>query len=360
MKFPIHKDITEAFTLPASFYANKEVLEALKNQVFSKSWQLVGDTDLVKLENTVYPFVFLDHFLEEPLILTKTENNDIFCLSNVCTHRGNLLVHSPQKCKSIQCAYHGKRFRLDGKFLSMPKCDGMKNFPSEADNLPQVPLKQWKNFLFTSLEPAIDFEELIQPLEERVGFMPFDKLVLDKTRCRDYLVKAHWALYCDNYLEGFHIPFVHPDLNKLLDSSAYETLIFKWCNLQIGISSGGEHVFELPSSSPDYGKTVAAYYFWIFPNLMLNFYPWGISINIVKPIHLQLTKISYLTYVWDSSKQQVGAGGDLDKVEREDEQIVESVQKGIQSRLYKKGRFSPKMEKGVHHFHSLIADFMNS
>jgi choline monooxygenase len=241
----------------------------------------------------------------------------------------------------------------------MPECDGMKNFPSAADNLPQLPLKKWKNFLFTSLFPEIDFEELIKPIEERVGWMPFHNLVKDNSKSQDYLVKANWALYCDNYLEGFHIPFVHPDLNKALNYNAYETHIFKWCNLQIGISNGGEHIFNLPATSPDYGKKVAAYYFWIFPNLMLNFYPWGISINILKPINTELTKVSYLTYVWDSSKLLVGAGADVDKVEREDQQIVENVQKGVKSRLYKHGRYSPKMEKGVHHFHTLIANFMN-
>lgn len=356
--FNISDDISASNTLPASFYTDEKLFNNLKDKVFAKSWQLIGDDEIVKTENTVYPFVFVEHFLEEPLVLVKNDKGDIFCLSNVCTHRGNILVAHSQKCKTISCSYHGRRFALDGTFLSMPECDGMKNFPSEADNLPKIQLKKWKNFLFASLFPEIDFEELIQPLEERVGWMPFDKLMLDKTRSQDYLVKANWALYCDNYLEGFHIPFVHPDLNKALNYHAYETHVYKWCNLQIGISNGGEHIFDLPPSSPDYGKQVAAYYFWIFPNLMLNFYPWGISVNIVKPIHTELTKISYLTYVWDNSKLSVGAGGNVDKVEREDQQIVESVQKGVKSLLYKQGRFSPKMEKGVHHFHSLIAAFM--
>jgi choline monooxygenase len=357
--FKILNDISEANTLPASFYTNDSYFNNLKDKVFAKSWQLIGDVDLVKTNNTVYPFLFVEHYLEEPLLITKDESGDLRCLSNVCTHRGNVLVQHTQKCKAITCSYHGKRFALDGTFISMPECDGMKNFPSAADNLPQLPLKKWKNFLFTSLFPEIDFDELIKPLEERVGWMPFHNLVKDNSKSQDYLVKANWALYCDNYLEGFHIPFVHPDLNKVLNYNAYETHIFKWCNLQIGISNGGEHIFNLPATSPDYGKKVAAYYFWIFPNLMLNFYPWGISINILKPINTELTKVSYLTYVWDSSKLLVGAGADVDKVEREDQQIVENVQKGVKSRLYKHGRYSPKMEKGVHHFHTLIANFMN-
>ena len=92
---------------------------------------------------------------------------------------------------------------------------------------------------------------------------------------------------------------------------------------------------------------------------MLNFYPWGLSINIVKPISVNETMIEFKTYVWDESKLDIGAGADLDKVEIEDEEIVENVQKGVSSRFYEQGRFSPSMEKGVHHFHTLISKFMN-
>lgn len=359
LQFNLSNDISSAFTLPASFYTDTTIFNQLKDKVFSKSWQLIGDENKIKTENTVYPFVFIEHFLEEPLVLSKDEKGHVYCLSNVCTHRGNILVNNSQRCKTITCSYHGKRFALNGDFISMPECEGMKNFPSEKDNLPKLPLKKWKSFLFTTLFDEIDFDDLIKPLEDRVGWMPFKNLIFDKSRSQEYLVKANWALYCDNYLEGFHIPIVHPDLNKVLNYQAYETHLFKWCNLQIGISNGGEHVFDLPESSPDFGKLVAAYYYWIFPNMMFNFYPWGISVNIVKPIHTELTKVSYLTYVWDESKLSAGAGGNIDKVEREDQQIVENVQKGVKSRLYKQGRYSPKMEKGVHHFHTLLAKFMN-
>ncbi len=196
-------------------------------------------------------------------------------------------------------------------------------------------------------------------MDKRVGWMPIEKFVFDPNASRDYLVKANWALYCDNYLEGFHIPFIHKDLAKTLDYSKYSTEISRFSNLQIGIASGGEHCFDLPEKSPDYGKEVAAYYFWIFPNMMFNFYPWGLSLNIIKPLNPKLTKVEFRTYIWDKSKLEHGAGSILDKVEREDEDIVKQVQKGVSSRFYKHGRFSPKMEKGVHHFHSLITEFIN-
>jgi len=108
------------------------------------------------------------------------------------------------------------------------------------------------------------------------------------------------------------------------------------------------------------GKEIAAYYFWVFPNMMFNFYPWGLSLNIVKPLSPSLTKVEFRTYIWDETKLEHGAGSILDKVEREDEDIVEKVQKGVSSRFYKHGRYSPKMEKGIHHFHSLITEFINN
>ena len=176
---------------------------------------------------------------------------------------------------------------------------------------------------------------------------------------KDYLVHAHWALYCDNYLEGFHIPFVHDGLNAALDYGSYTTETYQYCNLQIGYTEDAQEVFDLPPDHIDYGKNVGAYYYWVFPNMMFNFYPWGLSVNIVKPLSIHKTKVSFISYVWDETKLDKGAGAALEKVEREDEFVVENVQHGVRSRFYKAGRFSPTREKGVHHFHSLLAKFLN-
>jgi choline monooxygenase len=143
-----------------------------------------------------------------------------------------------------------------------------------------------------------------------------------------------------------------------LDFGEYTTEVFHYSNLQLGIGKKGDVCFDLPASSPDYGKEIAAYYFWVFPNLMFNFYPWGLSINIVQPISVSECKVSFLSYVSDERKLNSGAGSGLDTVELEDEEVVEHVQKGIRSRFYTHGRYSVKREQGTHHFHSLIAAFM--
>jgi choline monooxygenase len=144
----------------------------------------------------------------------------------------------------------------------------------------------------------------------------------------------------------------------VLDYSSYRTELFPLSSLQIGVARGDEDCFEIPKSSPDHGQKIAGYYFWLFPNTMFNFYPWGISINIVKPLAVDRTRISYLSYVWDKSKLGKGAGSGLDKVEMEDEAVVESVQRGVRSLLYERGRYSPTQERAVHHFHRLLAKFL--
>ncbi|MDP6921894.1 MAG: aromatic ring-hydroxylating dioxygenase subunit alpha [Lutibacter sp.] len=357
--FYIDPDIKKAATLPAEFYRSQAVFDKLKEKVFVKAWHWIGDEySLLPLSESVYPLVLLENYLTEPLLIVRDKDGTISCLSNVCTHRGNLLVQHPGKASNLLCRYHGKRFGLDGSFKSMPAFKEAENFPSPCDDLPRFSLKNLAGHLFVALDPAFDFSEVIERMNERIGFLPLQEFKRDDSLSKDYIVNCHWALYCDNYLEGFHIPFVHEDLQAVLDYGAYTTEVYKHVNLQIGYADGGEEVFDLPEGHIDHGKSVAAYYYWVFPNMMFNFYPWGLSVNIVRPLSIQKTKVSFITYVYDETTLNTGAGALLDKVEREDEFVVEGVHKGLQSRFYKAGRFSPSMEKGVHHFHRLLASYI--
>ena len=358
-RFHIDPDIGKASTMPSSFYRDRDQFEASKEKIFARSWQLVGDIDNLKAPGQIQPVTLLEGFLDEPLILTRDHSDRINCLSNVCTHRGSVLVDGCTNEKIIQCRYHGRRFALDGKFLSMPEFDGVENFPSEKDHLPKIAMGAWDKFVFASLAPVHALDELLAGMKARVGWLPLTEFRFDRTRSRDYLVHAHWALYCENFLEGFHLPYVHHDLTAALDYGNYRTELFALSNLQVGIGKRGTRCFDLPKSSPDDGQDIAAYYFWLFPNTMFNFYPWGLSINIVKPLAPDRCKVSFLTYLHDESLLEKGAGAMLDKVEREDESVVESVQRGMASRAYASGRYSPKHEQGVHQFHRLLTEHLS-
>jgi choline monooxygenase len=351
----VHEDIAQASTLPAAFYKDPGIYEQVVERVFARSWQWIGDTGVVRVPGAVYPLTMLEGCLDEPVVLTRDMDDRIHVLSNVCTHRGMQVVEGAGNERYLRCRYHGRRFGLDGAFQHMPEFEGVCGFPSASDSLPKVSHGFLGPHVFASVNPSAPLDELLAPVRDRLGWLPLDRFVHDPTGARDYMVRANWALYVDNYLEGFHIPFIHASLNDTLDYGNYTTHQYPWANLQLALGKSGDACFELPADSPDHGKPVSAYYYWLFPNTMLNFYPWGLSVNVVRPLGPSLTKVSFIPYVWKPELRGAGAGADLDRVEREDEAVVELVQRGVRSRFYDRGRFSVAREQNVWHFHRLLS-----
>jgi choline monooxygenase len=353
--FTIDPDIRRAETPPGWVYSDPEVYARAREAVFAPSWQLVGDTARLARANSVAPCVFLEGLLPEPLVLTRDKQDGLHALSNVCTHRANLVVESDGVTPVLRCRYHGRRFGHDGRFRSMPEFEGAEGFPTKRDDLPQVKLGRWSRFLFAALKPALDFDAWIEPLRERVGGRSADNAAFDAARSRDYELAANWALYVDNYLEGFHIPYVHASLNDVIDYGSYTTEPLPHGVLQVGHAKGDESAFDAAPGAPANAPRIAAYYLWLWPNTMFNVYPWGFSVNVVKPLAVDRTRVSFLTWVTDPTRLDKGAGSGLDRVELEDEAVVESVMRGVASRLYERGRYSPTREAGVHRFHQLLA-----
>jgi choline monooxygenase len=338
--FEIDPDIRRAGTLPASFYTDPSFWEAARSRIFARTWQWAGR---VEEKKQVEPLDLLPGILDAPILSVKNSEG-LRCLSNVCTHRANILIEQPcDDVDLIRCNYHGRRFGLDGHFLSMPQFEECVDFPTERDDLPIVPSETWAGVLFASLSPAAPFSEFIREFEDRFPGITLEGLAF--TDAKVYEVNAHWALYCENYLEGFHIAFVHPALNREVSFQTYTTETFRYSSLQTARDTAGN---------------IVASYLFVFPNLMLNFYSWGVSVNIVRPVSPTRTAVNFLTYVSDREHYGSGPGGDLDTVEKEDERVVESVQRGVRSPYYDRGRYSPTREQGTHHFHRLIAEFMNA
>lgn len=340
MRYAVDADITRASVLDPRFYRDDAAYEATLERVFARSWQWIGRLDAVDAPGTLQPFTLLHGSLDEPLLLARDEGGALRCLSNICTHRGNLLVREACAAKQIRCGYHSRRFDLAGRMTFMPECAGARDFPSPSDDLPRVAFAEWDGHGFAALDPAAAFEEFLGDARQEASLR---RMRHDPSRDREFEIDAHWALYVENYLEGFHIPFVHPSLNDTVDYGSYETQLHRYANVQLARDKAGAD---------------AARYWWIFPNLMLNFYPWGLSLNLVLPEGPSRTRVLFRAFVADASRLEQGAGACLDRVEAEDEAIVLSVQRGVRSRLYRGGRYSPARERGVHHFHRLLCDFL--
>jgi choline monooxygenase len=356
MHFEVHPDITQAATIDKAFYLDPAVFDITRERVFARSWQWLGTTADVATPGTQSPRDMLPGLLDEPLLLTRDDQGTLRCLSNVCTHRGNLLVTAACRASNIRCPYHSRRFELDGRMSFMPGFDSVANFPSASDHLPQLPFGAWHGQAFASLAPRSPLAEVFAEIDQRLSWLALDTFESDPSRSREFVFDAHWALYVENYLEGLHIPFVHPGLTQTLNLLNYGYEIFRYANLQLAQAAEGEACFDLPIGSPDHGQRIAAYYWWVFPNLMLNFYPWGLSLNLVQPLGPARTRVLFRSFVANPALLGSGAGGALDPVEMEDEAVVSTVQRGIRSRLYSHGRYSPVHERGVHHFHRLLCE----
>ena len=340
-KYIIKDNINQAMTMHADYYLDQDILNTAIEEIFSSSWQLASYTNCFD-NNNIIPINFLENTINEPLLLTK-DKDKVRCISNVCTHRGHLVCNKDKKSKSLVCRYHGRTFNLNGKFKKASGFENAEGFPSSKDNLHKIEVKEWNNFIFISLNNSIDNLSVLDDIKLRLSEFPFDKIKYSKELSDTFEIDTHWAMYCENYLEGFHVPFVHRGLSSEIDNHSYETKILKNGVLQYAKDLTGNDIY--------------GYYYWIFPNIMLNFYSWGLSVNIIEPISVNKTKVKFIYFPIDYSNSPK-AIKDLIQVELEDQAIVRSVYRGIQSRYYERGRYSPKHEKGVHYFHQLLSKFI--
>jgi choline monooxygenase len=337
---PIDPDIARARTPDARFYLDEAVFSSVRERVFARSWQWVGDLADLQAPGSLSPRTMTPGLLDEPLLLARDVQGTLRCLPNVCTHRGHLLVDAPCRRENIRCPYHSRRFDLDGHMTFMPGFEGVPDFPGEHDHLRTLPFAEFGGHGFACLDPLIPFDDLLAPVHKHLPDLALQTFMHDPLRDRSFEFDAHWALYVENYLEGLHIPFLHPGLMQALDWQRYRYELHDWGNLQIGLDEQGG---------------IAAHYFWLFPNLMLNFYPWGLSLNQVLPLAPGRTRVIFRSYIRHPELIAQGAGAALDTVEMEDEAAVQSVQRGLRSRAYRGGRYSPQHEQGVHQFHRLLA-----
>ena len=237
ISFNIDSDIKKSETLPSEFYLENQYFKFCKEFLFPSSWQLI--TDVQNLDkNNIYPFCFLEDFIDEPLVLVKGDSS-IKCLSNVCTHRAHLIATEKCNNNKLRCMYHGRTFNLDGTFNSMPGFKDVENFPTKRDNLESIPIYNWKNFIMVSLEKKIEITGVFKDIESRLPNFPFDKLSYDEKNSYTGEIDAHWAMYCENYLEGFHVPFVHKGLANEIDVSTYKTVLLENAVLQIAEDDKG-------------------------------------------------------------------------------------------------------------------------
>jgi choline monooxygenase len=341
--------LAHASTLPARYYFEPEVLEREYRRVFGATWQLAGRLDQVREAGQF----FATTVGKEPVLVVRGNDGVLRALSNVCRHRAGPVARGEGRRPVLQCGYHGWTYSLDGHLKTTPEFEGVADFDKAACTLPQFRTDVWNELVFVNLDPHA--ETLSDYLGDLVTDMPkHDYAGFRLARRKEWELDCNWKVYVDNYLEGYHIPIVHPGLFRELDYPNYRTETKRHHSIQFAPTRRPERIRT--SGGDDEVR-----YFWIYPNLMLNVYPDNFSTNLILPLGPGRTLTIFDWYFKDPDAVQRELDETVafsDEIQLEDIDICEAVQRGLASDTYDTGRYSPQRENGVHHFHELYARAM--
>jgi choline monooxygenase len=339
-----------AETLPSRFYTEADWLRREEERVFGASWQLAGRVEQLPEAGSFLTTVIAG----EPVILLRNREGELAALSNVCRHRGGPVATGAGKRPLFQCGYHGWTYSLDGQLRGTPEFEGVAGFDRSTHCLPRFRIATVGQLIFVKLtEGGPELSEVFGDVAGQIGEAPLREFGLAARK--EWEIDCNWKVYVDNYLEGYHIPIVHPALFRELDYANYRTETRRWFSIQHSPIRRPE---RLRAGADGGGE---AKYFWIFPNLMVNVYPDNFSTNLILPLGHERTLTLFEWYF-----RQPLAGDAIvdqtvefsDEIQIEDIEICEAVQRGLRSRTYDRGRYSAARENGVHHFHGLYADSM--
>jgi choline monooxygenase len=335
--------LEEATALAARFYTDPAMVEVERREVFARGWQLAAHGTQLGAAG--------DHVVGEiagtPVLVVRGEDNVLRAFHNVCRHRaGPLATANGRNAKTLRCRYHGWTYALDGRLHAAPEMGDARGFETGAISLPEARVREWQGLVFVALaDGAPDFDQVVDGIVDRIAPVDLSAMVFHSRV--EYEVRCNWKIYVDNFLEGYHLPHVHPGLSKVLDYRIYNTEVSPWYSLQHS---------PLRDAQAVYGDGDAWYYF-IFPNIMLNVMPDRLQTNVVTPLALDRCRVIFDYYYGGAGAARAEADQRFsDEIQQEDIAICELVQKGLVSGGYVPGRLSPKREGGVWHFQNLLRE----
>jgi len=347
--------LDQASTIPSSWYTDARIFQLEQDTVFSNSWQLAARLDQL---NKPGDYVTTD-IAGEPIVIVRGGDDKIRGFFNVCSHHAAAVMNEPEGCAvQLRCPYHGWTYSLAGELKGTPDFNDVCDFDRSENGLRPVEIAVWEKWIFVRIDDgqratlngggSLVFEAR---LNEEIAALNLAGLHWFERR--RYVLNCNWKVFIDNYLDGgYHVPHLHKGLDGVLDYRQYT------------VENGERYCLQSSPMVPQDDEVGAvrsgqrALYYWLYPNLMLNYYEGVLDTNLVRPITIDRTEVIFDFYFEDISdnararnQQSIDIG---EKIQDEDVGICESVQRGLSSRAYQAGRLSARREAGEHLFHKLL------
>jgi choline monooxygenase len=344
--------LAEAYTIPAPWYVDQRLFDLERRTVFSRSWQMVGRADQLS-----EPGQYITREIAgEPILIIRGADRVLRGFYNVCRHHAAAVVTEPEgRAQNLRCPYHGWTYTIEGQLKGATDLAGICNFDRASNGLVPVQAAVWENWVFVKLDRGgASLEEFLgADFVEQVRPVGLKKLYW--TERRHYTLGCNWKVFVDNYLDGgYHVPHLHKGLDSVLDYSQYAIdLGQRFC-----LQSSPITVDRAEAQTGAVRKGSRALYYWVYPNLMINWYEGMMDTNLVCPRGIDRTEVIFDFYFADTSgpamQHNLASIEVADRIQNEDVAICESVQRGLGSRAYVAGRLSVRREAGEHLFHKLL------
>ncbi len=339
--------LAEACTIPSAWYTDPRVFELERATVFTRNWQLAARLDQVA-ESGKYVTTNLGG---DPIVVVRGTDGELRGFFNVCRHHAaEVATGSEGTAKVLRCPYHGWTYGLDGALRGMPEFDSVCGFDKADHGLKPVATETWEQFVFVRLDHGgPNLLSFLGDLARRVTDLNLASLQFYQRT--QYEIRCNWKVFVDNYLDGgYHVPHIHKGLGSVLDCRNYAIEVRdRFCAQSSPIKpEGGE------AATAAVRRGDMAYYYWLYPNLMLNWYQGYMDTNLVLPLDVDRTRVVFDFYFDPNATDRPSSIDVANRIQEEDVEICESVQRGLQSRAYDVGRLSVLREAGEHLFHRLL------
>jgi choline monooxygenase len=353
----VSESLRRGATLPAAWYTTDAVFRREQQAIFSRYWQYVCRTDEVPRPG--------DYVARRagpvPVVVVRDQNGQLKAFINVCRHRGAEVVldGSCGNRSTLQCHYHAWTWDFDGRLRAAPGSDGDAGFRPEDYPLTAAGVAVLGQFVFVKPDPhAPGWVETAGALAQALAACPIPVAALAFRERRTYDMKANWKIVVENFLECYHCAVAHKGFANLIDLKEYTVTPYRYSSTQRGpLKAAAAGRQDAACFATDDGGQVGLYNF-LWPNFMVNLYPGraNASTNVILPVAPDRTLAVYDFYYADAVAEAPAMTAFIDQVQQEDIVICESVQRGLASGHFDRGRLMLAFENGIGHFQRLVFD----
>jgi choline monooxygenase len=321
--------------LSPRLYVDPQIYADEQRNIFARTWQMLGPVSRLSERGR---YVAAD-IAGAKIFVMRGRDGELRGFRNVCRHRGaKLLEDGHGRCPTIRCPYHQWVFDDHGRLINAPWFGEEPDFRKEDWPLDPIHVGQWRGLLFAAIDPATSLAEQLGDLVAELADEPIETYTASDAERVEF--DANWKIYTDNFVEGYHIPGIHPKFFAAIDFERFQTTAHRG--------------FVRMTAPPREGLFYRGKWLWMWPNWTLSLFDGGMNTSRINPLDVGRTEQIYHFYFEDTAPDSRAARDDTVSrnlaVVREDYGICVETHRNYLSGGYRPGPLSPRHEQGVAYF----------